>query len=213
MNQELLDKWLNGEISPSELEVLKRDPNFTEYLKIDAFVKQIQMPSHDASESLAALKKRVSQPKEPKLIQLNSFLKYAAAAVLVFTVGYFYLNSLPQTFETELAQKEEFVLPDNSNVILNENSSLSYQKGKWNENRSLELQGEAFFEVITGNTFEVQTDHGTVSVLGTRFNVLARENSFEVVCYEGLVEVTYANDLMKLFPGQKARLKDGKLVS
>jgi ferric-dicitrate binding protein FerR (iron transport regulator) len=213
MNQELLDKWLNGEISPSEMEVLKMDPNFTEYLKIDAFVKQIEMPSHDTTESLATLKKRVAQPKEPKVFKLTSLLKYAAVAAIVLMVGYFYMTSLPQTFKTELAQKEIFELPDSSNVILNENSQLSFKKANWDENRSLDLQGEAFFEVAKGNTFDVHTHNGIVSVLGTRFNVLARENSFEVVCYEGLVQVTFLNDSMKLSPGQKARLKDGKLVS
>ena len=213
MNQELLDKWLNGEISPSEMEVLKMDPNFAEYLKIDALVKQIEMPSHDTSEDLAELKKRIAQPKKPKVIKLTSFLKFAAAAAIILMVGYFFIASLPQTFNTELAQKETFKLPDNSNVILNENSQLSFKKGNWNENRSLDLEGEAFFEVTNGNTFDVHTTHGTVSVLGTKFNVSDRAGTLSVVCYEGLVMVTSRGNNIKLTPGEAATFTNDSFFS
>ena len=213
MNMELLDKWLNGGISLSEMEVLKKDPAFTDYLKIDTFVKHLEMPSQDVSEGLIALKEERSLSQKPKVIKLSSFIKVAAAAAIILLVGYIYTPSLPQTFNTQLAQKETVELPDNSNVILNENSQLSFKKGNWDKNRSLQLDGEAYFEVSKGNVFDVLTNHGTVSVLGTRFNVYDRDNRFEVVCYEGLVGVTHMDNYMELSPGEKVYLENGALVA
>ena len=69
---------------------------------------------------------------------------------------------------------------------LNELSQLEYNASKWDENRSLELKGEAFFDVEKGKRFDVTTEFGNVSVLGTEFNVLSRDSIFKVSCYEGL---------------------------
>jgi len=104
-------------------------------------------------------------------------------------------------------------LPENSQVILNEDSHLSFNEKNWNENRSLSLEGEAYFEVTKGAVFDVNTNHGTVTVLGTKFNVNDRNDSFEVVCYEGSVGVKYEKTYLKLSPGDKAVLRNGKLVS
>jgi Fe2+-dicitrate sensor, membrane component len=65
-------------------------------------------------------------------------------------------------------------------VNLNSSSQLSYSKNKWDSKREVTLNGEAFFKVSKGSTFDVITLNGKVSVLGTQFNVKQRENYFEV---------------------------------
>ncbi|MBT8318328.1 MAG: DUF4974 domain-containing protein, partial [Lutibacter sp.] len=47
----------------------------------------------------------------------------------------------------------------------------------------------------------VNTNLGSVSVLGTQFNVQVRDAYFEVFCYEGLVSVNYNNETIKLPAG------------
>ena len=59
----------------------------------------------------------------------------------------------------------------------------------WNTNRVLFLEGEGYFRVKKGSTFTVNTPSGSVTVLGTQFNVNSRNNYFEVICYEGKVSV------------------------
>ena len=75
-------------------------------------------------------------------------------------------------------------------VKINAGSKLSYYPDEWDETRSIELQGEALFQVEKGGTFEVLTELGRVQVLGTVFNVYAREKKFTVACQSGLVAVT-----------------------
>ena len=213
MNDTLLNKWLNGTLSPSEMEAMKENPVFMEYLKIDSFVKNIDVPAQDASEGLKQLKEKLNSKQKTKVIKLGVWLKVAAAAVIILSVGYFYNTSLSQHFSTELAQTETLQLPDNSQVILNEDSHLSFKEKNWDENRSLSLDGEAYFVVTKGAAFAVTTDHGIVTVLGTKFNVNDRNDSFEVVCYEGSVGVQFENTYLVLSPGDKAVLRNDQLVS
>jgi len=201
MNRELLDKWLNGTISPSELEVLKQDPVFEDYLKIDSHIKRLDLPAKSSSEGLKELKERLAPPTKKKVFRLNPWMKFAAAAVLILMVGYFYLANLPSRFETQLAETEIVELPDTSQVTLNENSYLEFRKNKWDEDRLVNLAGEAFFEVANGKRFEVHTEHGVVSVLGTKFNVSDRDGVFKVTCFEGLVKVTHNGDEKQLAAG------------
>ena len=57
------------------------------------------------------------------------------------------------------------------------------------------------------------TPNGIVRVLGTKFNVKQRDNTFEVVCYEGLVQVFYGSYTEKLSAGNRLLILDGKLVA
>ncbi len=75
----------------------------------------------------------------------------------------------------------------------------------------MELSGEAFFKVSKGQKFTVNTQVGTVQVLGTQFNIKERPNYFEVQCYEGLVAVTYNNKTLKLSKGKSFRVLDGTI--
>jgi ferric-dicitrate binding protein FerR (iron transport regulator) len=52
-----------------------------------------------------------------------------------------------------------------------------------------------------------------VSVLGTKFNVKQRDDDFEVVCFEGLVQVVYGSYTETLAAGDTFLILDGKLVS
>jgi len=210
MKQELLDKWLNGEISHSEMEELKQNPIFLEYLKIDNVVQQIEIPSQDASEGLRALKAKYS-PKS-RVFKLPPYLKVVAAAAIILFIGYFYISSLPKNFDTQLAQTQLFKLPDGSNVTLNENSHLSFSKTNWDDKRILTLEGEAYFDVEKGIVFEVHTTTGIIRVLGTKFNVYDRGDSFEVVCFEGKVAVTQLDNYVELSRGDKVYLQNGTLV-
>ena len=94
MNDKLLDKWLNGNLSPSEMDEMKGNPVFMEYLKIDSFVKDIDMPSQDASEGLNHLKQKLVSKQKTKVIKLGVWLKVAAAAVIILSVGYFYSTTI-----------------------------------------------------------------------------------------------------------------------
>jgi ferric-dicitrate binding protein FerR (iron transport regulator) len=71
------------------------------------------------------------------------------------------------------------------------------------------LEGEAFFQVAKGSRFDVETASGIVTVEGTQFNVKVRKDFFEVVCYEGLVEVRSTGRVTQLPPTKVFRAIKG----
>ncbi|MEQ3654907.1 MAG: FecR domain-containing protein, partial [Dokdonia sp.] len=128
-------------------------------------------------------------------------------------LGYSYLNGDGlSTYATDLAENQVIGLPDNSAVTLNESSELSFSEDSWEEERRINLLGEAYFEVEKGNPFRVVTTQGVVEVLGTSFNVKARDSLFTVVCYEGLVRVDIEDTQILLPAGQSLNWQFGEAI-
>ena len=203
MQENHLAKWLNNELSVAELEEFKNSEGYASYERIANASDSLKAPDFDLEAALLAVKnKRTLQ--ETKVVQLHPFKKFirVAAAIAILLAGsYFFLNFSNEKISTAYAETKEVVLPDHSEVILNADSELAYNKKNWSENRNLSLKGEAFFKVAKGERFTVSTDNGTVAVLGTQFNVENREGFFEVTCFEGLVSVTFNGKETKLPAG------------
>ena len=82
------------------------------------------------------------------------------------------------------------VLPDGSSVTLNSGSSIRYTEPLSEKTREIELTGEGYFSVKKdGRPFVVKTDNAKITVLGTKFNVWARNAKTKVVVKEGLVRL------------------------
>ena len=205
-------KWINRETSDEDFLRLKETKDFKTLEKIAHYSAQIETPKVDVKEALAALKiKTQNKSKKAKVVSFNfkQLYKYAAAIVFLFSTSYFLFFNNTSSFKTEFAQTKTFNLPDNSEVILNANSEISYSKKDWKESRNLTLNGEAYFKVQKGKKFTVNTQIGQVTVLGTQFNVKERSNYFEVKTFEGLVSVTYKNTLVKLPKGTVFKVING----
>lgn len=133
-----------------------------------------------------------SYPKLEKRLRLHSLCPTlpraisAAAAVLLLCLSVWtvYLYMRPASIETisTLAETRTIHLPDGSTVILNHYSSLSYPEKFKSDNRKVELNGEAYFEVSKDkkHPFVVQTETMDIQVLGTHFNVEAYHNNPDV---------------------------------
>ena len=212
-NETNILKWLNNELSEEEVKALKESENLETLEKIAFYASQMQAPKIDAQQALAAFKERKLSKKETKVIPLNfkTFMRVAAILVVMLASSYFLFFNSTKSFETQIAQTQSITLPDASEVILNAQSTLKYNKKTWENKRDLELSGEAFFKVSKGQKFTVNTPAGTVQVLGTQFNVKERPNYFEVQCYEGLVAVTYNNETQELSKGKSFRVLDGTI--
>jgi len=111
---------------------------------------------------------------------------------------------------TETAATKSVTLPDGSTADMNLLSSLTYSED-WSDNRVVELNGEAFFEVKKGSRFEVKTPMGLVTVLGTSFNVFSRDNDMHVACVTGKVSVQQGQEQVVITPGQKVEWVEGHL--
>ncbi len=214
MQENYLAKWLNGELSDEELDKFKTSDEYASYQKLKDVSSSLRAPDFDMEHALGQLQKeRLESPS--KVIPLRpykNFLRIAAAIAILIAGSYFYLNFSNTSYSSQLAERTEVTLPDNSEVILNAGSEVSFNERNWDTNRKISLEGEAFFKVAKGKKFTVSTAQGSVSVLGTQFNVENRNGFFEVNCFEGLVQVEYQNITKQLPAGTSFLVIDGKVI-
>jgi ferric-dicitrate binding protein FerR (iron transport regulator) len=116
------------------------------------------------------------------------------------------------TISTPRGGQYRIDLPDGTRVWLNAASSLAFPASFAGlDERSVELTGEAYFEVAkdAGKPFKVISNAHTVEVLGTHFNINAYndEPDIKTTLLEGAVRV---NGSM-LRPGQQSVLANGRL--
>ncbi|TBX70464.1 FecR family protein [Flavobacterium silvisoli] len=188
-----LAKWLAGEMTEAELQAFQNTPDYATYVKIADYSSQLKAPDFDSD--LLYQNTLSKAQKEPKVIPLyqSKWMKIAAVFVVLLGLTFFVKTTSTSTEIAENGKKTSFALPDHSQIVLNSGSEIEYKKWNWDNNRTLHLKGEAYFKVAHGKKFEVSTQLGTVTVLGTQFNVKARDNRFDVTCYEGRVKVVHNN--------------------
>lgn len=113
------------------------------------------------------------------------------------------------TLTTPPAGQYQVMLPDGTRVWLNNASSLRYPTAFTGSSRSVELKGEAYFEVTPNSAkpFKVQTAGQTIDVLGTSFNIMAYgdESIVSTTLLTGGVKVSRGNENMILKPGEQAQ--------
>ncbi|WPO78574.1 FecR family protein [Flavobacterium sp. KACC 22761] len=206
----LLAKWLNNDLSQDELAAFEASPDFEKYQKIKNYTDHLTMDDLDENAMLSNILKQ--KKATPKVAPLHKKWAFRVAAIFVLALGVTFAFNffMPETHTAGFGEKTSFSLPDNSEVVLNSGSEINYKKWNWENHRSLDLSGEAYFRVSKGRRFEVHTRLGKVTVLGTQFNVKVRKNRFDVVCYEGRVKVNYANSQIVLTHGQSVSFEDQK---
>ncbi|SFF10089.1 FecR family protein [Chitinophaga sp. CF118] len=102
-------------------------------------------------------------------------------------------------------------LPDGTMVWLNAASSLRYPTAFTGGERRVEVNGEAYFEVVKNSHLPFKVKIGQqaeVEVLGTHFNVNAYpdEASINTTLLEGAVRVAVTGEKVMLKPGQQAQV-------
>jgi transmembrane sensor len=208
-----LTKWLNDELTEAELAEFKADPDFEKYEKIKNYSAQLKVADFDEAKVLENILGH--EKATPKVIPLytNWILRVAAILVLAIGITFTVQNFSKETQFASNGERTSFSLPDNSEVVLNACSEIEYKKWNWDNHRNLELEGEAYFRVAKGKKFEVKTNLGTVTVLGTQFNVKARKNRFDITCFEGRVKVNYKDKEIILTPGKSVAFENGKQLN
>jgi hypothetical protein len=120
------------------------------------------------------------------------------------------------TITTPRGGQYQATLTDGTKVWLNAASSIRFPVGFAENERSVEITGEVYFEVAknAGKPFRVQTATSVVEVLGTHFNVNAYndEQVVKTTLVEGKVRVNTTGSSVYLKPGQQSSvLQSGKI--
>ena len=149
-----------------------------------------------------------SQPdpstKRKTIYKLNYWIGLTAAACLAIFLLIGIRRSEQVGIQTGVGEQTSVNLPDQSEIILNSESTIAYKNKNWLSNKEVHLSGEAYFTVSKGESFKVITQHASVQVLGTEFNVFVRDERLMVHCYSGKIAVfVEENDqTFTLNPGQ-----------
>jgi len=134
----------------------------------------------------------------------------ALAAILMLAAGTWMWTMAPTVIETAVGEQRSIALVDGSHVELNTATHIELSARA--SQRGVRLQyGEAHFDVArdTAHPFKVTTPHGTVTVLGTSFNVRVRDRDTTVDVFEGSVDVRSSAAGMALTAGEGAVVELG----
>lgn len=144
----------------------------------------------------------IAQQGNTKVIKINGKLAYTGAsgspAILYNKIS------------TPRGGKYQVELPDGSKVWLNAASSLHFPTAFTGKERKVTITGEAYFEIAPNKAmpFIVETNNGSVQVLGTHFNIMAYQDEplFTTTLLEGAIKYTHKHASHVLKPGQQVQL-------
>ena len=199
MNQELLYKYFKGITSVEEEKMIldwidASDENRDIFLK-ERMIYDISLFSDKQGNN------------EKKTVRIMPMLRWAAriaAVTIVAIAGYFITSDFLYNKEVQLqtvtvpaGQRAQITLTDGTRVWLNSKSTMKYAANFGRNERNVELDGEAYFEVAKNKNipFYVHTETNKVKVVGTSFNVCAYSGSHEfgTTLVEGIVDIYPAN--------------------
>lgn len=175
-------------------------------------------------EKAASSSSKIEEKHRPKWTRiswdgLGQMSRVAAILVASFLLGWLLAPVSQGNLESQLAQNDELyiqkttgqgqklqlTLADGTKVWLNSSSEVNFPENFGNEHRFISLRGEAYFEVVRDSLrpFIVQTDDLMTTVLGTSFNVNAKESGkTKVALLSGKVEVSSSSGQVSLAPGE-----------
>ncbi len=159
---------------------------------------------------LKNVKQKYSRLKERQVV----FTRIAATIIILLTSALITLQLvnpvIKESFTENIVpkgQKSKLILPDGTNAWLNSGTILRYGNKFGNNNRNVDLIGEAYFEVTSNKKipFIIRTADLKVKVLGTAFNVMSydEDDFIEITLKEG-------NVLIELSDKKKVYLNSGE---
>jgi ferric-dicitrate binding protein FerR (iron transport regulator) len=201
MNQLILHKYFKGIASQREeefiLEWVEASEENAKTFRKERMLYDISLFSKEKQQANVTTKSRI-------LYITKWSLRIAASVLIILSCTFLYSeynysqSSRWQTIAVPAGQRAKLVLADGTKVWLNSMSTLTYTTDFGRKSRNVELDGEAYFEVVknSGTPFFVNTEHNKIKVIGTSFNVSAYKgsNEFETTLVEGIVDIYNRKD-------------------
>lgn len=197
----LLAKYFAGEATSDEIQLIEQwinagNKNAFNRIRTVWIASDSSSKTFDVDNAFQVVNARIKKSKSKKPLWIIGMA--VAAILMIIAIPLIILqlekNSTDKimsfTSKNSIAQ---ITLKDGSELTLNVNSTIEYSEDFTN-NRNVKLTGEAYFEVAhidNEHKFIVETKELEITVIGTKFNVKAIENSdiVEVSVTEGIVKV------------------------
>lgn len=218
MNLRLLHKYANNKCRPEEVdEVLswigQSDEHSGKFLFRQYWDSNMHSPAENvegapAQQRLDRIHHRINISRTESGVSDRTgnrmvFLKWLYRAAVILLIPVITLFVYTHLFEKDHVVMNEIVsppgsrsflvLPDGTKVWLNHGSRMVYPQRFTGGNRSVQLQGEGYFDVASNPSkpFIVESENWSVKAVGTCFNVKAYPDgsSFETTLESGKVSV------------------------
>ena len=226
----LLIRYVDGECSADEAvlieERIKNDAYWAaEYEVLKAVNNSIPVTDCKTQQCWEAFCDSI-QPSKNKVVKAftyQTFIKYAAAAVILMVAGWYFLqqNTKPfNDFEKGISyqntgsQSKSITLTDGSVVILNKQSTITIDSRFNRGQRLVTLTGNAFFNVApnAAQPFIIKTNNTYTTVVGTSFEIDGTNNHVEVNLFSGKLNFTASNLSESLVAGDQIEYNNNKVV-
>jgi len=228
--KELIDKYRNEKLTPSELSELREKLKSSSNIEVEEQLFDLwfgdDIDTADVSDEQMDKIKRVIDTRIRKkhriFPQIIRWSQVAAAILLpVFIFLSIYLFQEKQQImaagemvvSTGKFERANITLPDGSIVSLNTESRLLYHPLTFNKReRTINFSGEGHFQVARSETspFIIYAKGLRVEVLGTVFNLSVRETNYAAILSleagSVLLTSTQSNESIVLHQNQKATL-------
>lgn len=211
--EEVQIKYINNTLTTSGLDELREIADKMS----DADIEQLMLDDwmHGDSETVCSpsklnlIKKKIDAKKDKGKggVALRVFVIAASILLPVLSIALVYLFTENKQLisdniiiATDRGEYVNIALPDGTKVAINSESALEYFPLTYNKkDRNIKFKGEAYFDVVKNAEvpFNIAIKMLDIKVLGTKFNLLARENeeNIEIFLQEGhLMLVSHLNN-------------------
>ncbi|UTN03318.1 FecR family protein [Flavobacterium bizetiae] len=210
----LIDKSSRHKTSRPEEDLLHKFA-FSEYQKSKWDESSMGNPDEVSKDIYDSIQLRIGRKQS-----FNPYLKYMAAASILFLIGLGFFFKPVMTAEKQLSFKtsdtpKSIQLNDGSKIYLAANSSFQYpEKFKGDERKVSLLKGNAFFEVAKDkkHPFIITSGEIKTRVVGTSFHIQMSKSKCEVIVVTGKVNVTSKGHSVDLIPNEEALFESQKLT-
>ncbi len=195
---ELIEKYYRGETSVKEENRIKeylKNSISEEFAAEKAFfdLTENEQSSGISAEFESSLFSELEDESNPFRKRIWLLSGIAASLLLMVSLVLYFQD---QDASPAMRSTKEIKLNDGSLVTLNANSHMSVADDFGEENRTVTLTGEAFFEVIEDpeKPFRIVSGPSVTTVLGTSFNLRNYDSEDDVELTVVTGKVSFAND-------------------
>jgi len=209
--EDIAEIWLHkGSITTDDLK------SYRALAYINSKIDELQQNIPEPESAEISERTKVFRLPLPDL-KLKHWISIAASILIISILAVFYRSGLKSPDNavayienvTAPGQKKTVTLPDGTRIMLNADSKLRIDKNFGGVNRTVYLEGEAWFDVKRNprKPFIVHTGKVATQVLGTHFNISAYKSDgrITVSLVQGKVQVDINND-----PSKRVILEPGK---
>lgn len=200
--EDLIGKFIVGEATEEEIRDLKEwcalSPENQKYLDDSVYIFQnSQLPDHqdfDTKNAWDKVKSEISK-NEGKTRLLIPAWGIAASVVLVLAFSFLFYRQYTKPEEFKYISENQVMtqtLPDQTEISLNQNSSVEVEYNERKKTGIIHVSGEVLINIPKSKKVEwtVQTANLLIQDIGTIFNVKAfpESETVEVTVQEGIVK-------------------------